>query len=59
MVAGILLWAVATIGLLWLYPATNHILVALSLAYVLLYVGVSIYRTFFPLTVDLSELVTE
>lgn len=52
-------WGAVTIGLLWLYPATNHILVALSLGYILLYVAMSLYRTLFPLMADLPELATE
>jgi phosphatidylcholine synthase len=52
-------WGAVTIGLLWLYPATNHFLVALSLGYILLYVAISLYRTLFPLMADLPELVTE
>lgn len=42
-------WGGATAGLLWLYPETNHLLVAISVGYTLLYFGISLYRTFNPL----------
>lgn len=50
MVALTLCWGVATTGLLWLYPATNSLLVAVSLSYLLVYLGMSLYRTWVPLT---------
>jgi phosphatidylcholine synthase len=43
------LWGLATSGLLWLYPQSNDFLVAISIGYILLYIGVSLYRTCFPL----------
>lgn len=43
------LWGVATTGLLWLYPRSNHILVSVSLGYCLLYIALSLYRTWVPL----------
>jgi phosphatidylcholine synthase len=43
-----LLWGVATSGLLWVYPETNHFLVAISIGYMLLYIGISLYRTWVP-----------
>lgn len=43
-------WGAATTGLLWVYPSTNHVLVAISLGYLLVYTGMSLYRTFVPLT---------
>lgn len=43
------LWGAATSWLLWVYPETNHFLVAISLGYMVLYVGISWYRTFVPL----------
>jgi phosphatidylcholine synthase len=49
MVVVTILWGVATSGLLWLYPATNHFLVAISVGYLLMYFGISLYRTFAPL----------
>lgn len=59
MAASTIGWGVVSIWLLWLYPATNHVLVAISLGYIIFYVGVSLYRTLFPLITDLPELVTE
>lgn len=44
-----ILWGAATFGLLWLYPASNHLLVAISVGYCLLYIGISLYRTWVPL----------
>ena len=44
------LWGASTSGLLWLYPQSNHFLVAISLGYTLLYIGISLYRTWIPLT---------
>lgn len=43
------LWGIATTGLLWLYPKSNHFLVAISVSYILVYLAFSLYRTFFPL----------
>jgi phosphatidylcholine synthase len=43
------LWGASTTGLLWLYPQSNHLLVAISVGYMLLYIGVSLYRTLVPL----------
>jgi len=45
-----ILWGAATTGLLWLYPQSNHLLVAISMGYCLLYIGISLYRTWSPLT---------
>lgn len=45
-----ILWGAATSGLLWFYPQTNHFLVAVSVGYMLLYIGISLYRTWVPLT---------
>lgn len=44
------MWGVATTGLLWIYPASNPVLVSISLLYVLFYLGMSLYRTLFPLS---------
>lgn len=44
-----LLWGIATSGLLWLYPQTNHFLVAISIGYIVLYFCLSFYRTWIPL----------
>lgn len=42
-------WGAVTAGLLWLYPQTNSILVFFSVAYMLFYMGVSLYRTWVPI----------
>jgi len=49
------IWGAATSGLLWLYPQSNHFLVAISLGYLLLYIVISLYRTWVPLTSVLIE----
>lgn len=49
MVAITIIWGMATSGLLWLYPETNHFLVVISVGYVLFYIGLSLYRTWVPL----------
>ena len=43
------LWGLATSSLLWLYPRSNHLLVSLSIMYLLFYFGISVYRTWVPL----------
>lgn len=43
-----LIWGVSTVGLLWIYPKTNLVFVILSMGYVVLYLLISIYRTFYP-----------
>lgn len=48
------LWGAATSGLLWIYPETNHFLVAISLGYILFYFGISLYRTYAPLIPELA-----
>lgn len=50
MVMVTILWGVATAGLLWIYPASNPILVAISIGYCLLYISISLYRTWVPLS---------
>lgn len=49
-----ILYGAATIGLLWLYPRTSHFLVGVSLGYVMVYVGISLYRTCVPLDSSLA-----
>ena len=49
MLLATLVWGVATAGLLWVYPKTNIILVSLSMGYLILYLGISLYRTWVPL----------
>lgn len=43
-------WGLATAGLLWIYPASNNVLVSISMGYMILYVTISLYRTWVPLT---------
>lgn len=50
-------WGFSTAGLLWIFPATNHFLVFLSMGYLLLYVGISLYRTWVPLSPPEEELI--
>lgn len=49
MVLMTVVWGAATSGLLWLYPTSNQFLVAISMGYTLLYIGISLYRTWVPL----------
>lgn len=46
-----MVWGAATSGLLWLYPETNHVLVAISLGYMVFYFMLSLYRTWVPLPI--------
>lgn len=48
--AATILWGVATGALLLIYPATNWLLVGLSIAYAVAYVLISLYRTLVPVT---------
>jgi phosphatidylcholine synthase len=43
-------WGAATTGLLWIYPQSNYFLVGVSIFYILVYLGISLYRTWVPLT---------
>jgi phosphatidylcholine synthase len=49
MLIATLVWGIATAVLLWSYPDTNRLAVVLSIGYIVLYVLVSLYRTFVPL----------
>jgi phosphatidylcholine synthase len=49
MLLATVVWGVATTGLLWVYPETNFFLVFLSMSYLVLYFGLSFYRTWVPL----------
>jgi phosphatidylcholine synthase len=49
MLVATIIWGAATVGLLWVYPETNHFLVFLSMSYLILYVVISLYRTWVPL----------
>ena len=42
-------WGFATAGLLWIYPHSNGFLVLISMSYIILYLGASLYRTWVPL----------
>src|SRR5690606_18162043 len=44
-----IIWGAATAGLLWIYPLTNPVLVFISMGYLILYVAISLYRTWVPL----------
>lgn len=54
MLVATIVWGAATSGLLWVYPQTNHLLVFISMAYILLYVVISLYRTWVPLPTEAS-----
>jgi phosphatidylcholine synthase len=54
-----IVWGAATLGLLWVYPQTNHFLVAISVGYLLLYIAISLYRTWVPLTLTPNALAAE
>lgn len=49
-------WGFATAGLLWVFPKSNGVLVSISMGYILLYVVISLYRTFVPLSADKDKL---
>ena len=50
MLGATFVWGAATAPLIWLYPERNQILVSISIAYVVLYILVSLYRTLVPLS---------
>ena len=50
MLLATILWGLTVAGLLWIYPNTNHTLIMASMGYLVLYVGISLYRTWVPLT---------
>ncbi len=45
MLAGAILWSMATAGLLWTYPAVNPLFVTISMGYMIIYFLFSLYRT--------------
>lgn len=49
--AATILWGGATLGILYIHPQTNPLLINLSFSYVILYFVLSVYRTIFPLEV--------
>lgn len=44
-----IIWGATTFGLIWIHPTESRLLSHLSQGYVLLYILVSLYRTFVPL----------
>jgi phosphatidylcholine synthase len=42
-------WGASTIGLLWIYPKSNIVLVSISMGYMILYAAISLYRTWIPM----------
>jgi phosphatidylcholine synthase len=50
MVVATVLWGFATAGLLWVYPESSIPLVIVSMGYLILYVAISLYRTWVPLS---------
>lgn len=49
MLMATIVWGAATAGLLWDYPLSNHLLSFVSMGYLILYVAISLYRTWVPL----------
>ncbi len=52
MLAATVAWGLAAIGLLLIYPASNAFLVFISIGYLILYVVISLHRTWVPLHSD-------
>jgi phosphatidylcholine synthase len=52
MVLAAVLWGVAAVWLLWIYPATNWFWVIYSIVFFVAYFLISIYRTLVPLKVE-------
>lgn len=46
-----LIWGATTAGLLWTWPHAHPLLVFLSVGYLVLYVAISLYRTWVPLLI--------
>lgn len=55
MLGATVVWGGCLIALLWTYPRTIPLLKGLCVAYIFLYLGVSLYRTFVPLEVRPEE----
>lgn len=49
MLVATILWGGATAGMLWDYPKSSALLVSFSMGYLILYVAISLYRTWVPL----------
>ncbi|MFY7698017.1 MAG: phosphatidylcholine synthase [Legionella sp.] len=43
------LYGISSVLILWFYPESNSILLAISLGYVIMYLILSIYRTYYPM----------
>ncbi|NQU12036.1 CDP-alcohol phosphatidyltransferase family protein [bacterium] len=50
MLAATIIWGAAALLTLWIYPATSWLLMDVSVAYILLYFAISVYRTLCPLS---------
>jgi phosphatidylcholine synthase len=50
-----IVWGMATMGLLWVYPQSNRLLVSVSMSYIVLYIVISLYRTWVPLSTLVPE----
>lgn len=48
MLMATLAWSAATGAMLWVYPKSNPILTSISMGYLILYVAISLYRTWVP-----------
>lgn len=55
MLLATVLWGFATAGLLWSYPQSNPPLSIISMGYLILYLGMSLYRTWVPLDTSTFE----
>lgn len=49
MLIATIIWGLTTFGLIWIHPTESRLLSHLSQGYVVLYILVSLYRTFVPL----------
>jgi phosphatidylcholine synthase len=49
MLVATILWGIATAYLLWAYPEANPVMSVISMSYLILYVCISLYRTWVPL----------
>ncbi len=56
MLLATVLWGLTVVGLLWIYPTTNPTLVLMSMSYLVLYLVISLYRTWVPLAGASEEL---
>lgn len=49
MISITVIWGLANLAILFLYPETNDWMIAISISYLLVYLAISLYRTFVPL----------